>query len=136
MKRQITVLLADDNKRMRDTLKVVMTSMGNVTLLGEASNGEEVIQFAKEHSPDIILMDINMSPVNGFEATRKILKYNPDIKIIGVSLHTEPSYARNMLRLGAKGYITKSCPINEIIDAILIVAEGGQYIGKNIHGRL
>lgn len=99
-----------------------------------ATNGEEAIAMAGELKPDIILMDINMSPVNGFEATRKIIKLHPAIKIIGLSLHTEAAYCRNMLRLGAKGYVTKSSPYNDIIDAINIVAAGGKYIDKKITG--
>jgi DNA-binding NarL/FixJ family response regulator len=136
MKKQIAVLIADDNKIMRKTLSMLISGMEDVHLTGEASNGEEAIALAKEHSPDIILMDINMSPVNGFEATRKILMQNPAVKIIGLSLHTEPSYARNLLNLGAKGYVTKSAAHEEIIEAIRIVAAGGKYIDKGIEGSL
>ena len=69
-----------------------------------------------------------MAPVNGFEATRKILKHSPHTKIIGLSVHKQPSYAKNILQLGAKGYVTKSSPHKEIIQAILDVAEGKEYI--------
>lgn len=117
---------------MRQVLKVLLSLEDNIKLLGEAINGEEAILLAGELQPDIILMDINMSPVNGFEATRKILKQFPAIKIIGLSLHKEASYCKNMLRLGARGYITKVSPHKEIITAIIEVAGGGKYIDKNI----
>jgi DNA-binding NarL/FixJ family response regulator len=100
----------------------------NFKLVGEAESGEEAILLAKELSPDIILLDINMAPINGFEATRKILKQSPSAKIIGLSVHKQPSYAKNILQLGAKGYITKSSPHKEIIYAIMQVAEGKEYI--------
>jgi len=134
MKKQITVLIADDNKLMRETLSMLITVTENLQLVAQARNGDEVIALASEFSPDVILMDINMSPVNGFEATRKILKQNPAAKIIGLSLHKKPSYAKNMMQLGAKGYVTKSAPHEEIIEAIRKVADGGKHIDKNIAG--
>ena len=136
MKKQITVLIADDNQLMRETLRIVIGFIENATLIGEAVNGKEAIALAKELSPDIILMDVNMSPVNGFEATRKILKQNPAAKIIGLSLHKEVSYAKNMMKLGARGYVTKSSPHHEIIEAIEKVAAGEKYIDKGLAGRI
>ena len=136
MRKHITILIADDNDLMQQTLGKIVAGIHGVILVQEARNGEETIAMAREHSPDIILMDINMSPINGFEATRKILKENPDIKIIGLSLHNQPSYARNMLQLGAKGYVSKTAHHNEIIEAIIKVAAGGKYIAKDIEGKL
>jgi DNA-binding NarL/FixJ family response regulator len=132
MKKQITILIADDNNLMRRTLSVLISGMKDAVLAGEAANGEEAIALAGELLPDIILMDINMSPVNGFEATRKILIQNRAAKIIGISLHNRPSYTKNMLKLGAKGYITKTAPHYEIIEAINTVASGGKYISRDI----
>lgn len=121
---------------MWKALSILISETKGLQLAGVARNGEETIAFAQELSPDIILMDINMSPVNGFEATRKILKHNPAVKIIGLSLHTEPTYARNMLKLGVKGYVTKSAPHQEIIEAIIKVAAGGKYIDKGLAGKI
>ncbi|MEK7226670.1 MAG: response regulator transcription factor [Bacteroidota bacterium] len=132
----IAILIADDNKLMRQTLKLIIAGIHDTRLVGEATNGEEAIALAKEHLPDIILMDINMTPVNGFEATRKILKDDPSIKIIGLSLHNQPSYAKNMLQLGAKGYISKNSNHNEIIKAIQKVAAGEKYIAPDIEEKL
>ncbi len=128
MDRAITILIADDNKYIRETIRFLLSRFKNFELLGEAESGEEAILLAKKLSPEIILIDINMSPINGFEATRKILKQNPSIKIIGLSVHKQPSYAKNILQLGAKGYVTKSSPHKEIIHAILQVSEGKEYI--------
>lgn len=136
MEKQITVLIADDNSFIRESLRILLSPLKDITLIGEAKNGEETIIMAHEFCPAIIIMDINMSPVNGFEATRKILKQNPGIKIIGLSLHTEPSYCKNLLRLGAKGYLTKSAPHTEIIDAIKAVAAGGKYIDQSLKDSL
>jgi len=134
MQKETTVIIADDNRYMRETLKVILSPLENLRLVGEATNGEEIIKLAAAINPDIILLDINMSPVNGFEAARKILKQNPSIRIIALSLHQDASYCRNMIRLGAKGYVTKSSPYKDIIAAINEVAGGGKYFDKNIPG--
>jgi len=136
MQELITVLIADDNAHTRETLRVMLNALENIELAGEACNGEEAIQMAAELKPHVMLMDINMSPVNGFEATRKILKQNSSIRIIALSLHKEVSYCRNMLRLGAKGYVSKSSSYAEIVEAIKEVAAGGKYIDKSIAGLL
>lgn len=136
MAKQVTVLIADDNNFVRESLRVLFSEDADIKLVGEAKNGEEAILLARELCPAIILMDINMSPVNGFEATRKILKENPAVKIIGLSLHKEASYCKNMLRLGAKGYLIKSAPYNEILLAIKDVAAGGKYVDKDLEGNV
>ena len=136
MEKQITVLIAEDNTLMRNTLKRLIADAPGIMTLAEASNGQQAISLASELSPDIILMDINMSPVNGFEATRKIVSHNPAARIIGLSLHTEISYIKNLLQLGAKGYLTKKASPAEIINAIKIVAAGGAYIDSSLAGKL
>ena len=128
MNKKITILIADDNGFIRETLRFLISRIDHFKLIGEATNGQEAISMAENLFPDIILIDINMSPVNGFEATRKIIKQSPSAKIIGLSVHTELSYARNILQLGAKGYITKNSPHKEIIHAIEEVATGKEYI--------
>ena len=128
MEKAITILIADDNKYIRETIRFLLSRFANLKLVGEAESGEEAISLAKQLNPDVVLIDINMSPVNGFEATRKILKQNPLAKIIGLSVHKQPSYAKNILQLGAKGYVTKSSPQKEIILAIQKVSEGKEYI--------
>jgi DNA-binding NarL/FixJ family response regulator len=136
MKRKIKVLIADDNLIMRKTLSQFISESEFLFKVGEASNGEEAIALAKQLSPDIILMDISMSPVNGFEATRKILKSDSTARIIGLSMHKEASYARNMLNLGARGYVTKSSLHEEIIGAIIKVNAGEIFIDKNLEGEM
>lgn len=128
MDKAITILIADDNKYIRETIRFLISRIDNFQLVGEAESGEEAISLAKQLSPDVILIDINMAPINGFEATRKILKQSPSAKIIGLSVHKQPSYAKNIIQLGAKGYVTKSSPHKEIINAITQVSEGKEYI--------
>ena len=96
MDKAITILIADDNKYIRETIRFLLSRFKNLKLVGEAESGEEAIQLAKQLRPEILLIDINMSPINGFEATRKILKQDPLIKIIGLSVHKQPSYAKSL----------------------------------------
>jgi two-component system, NarL family, invasion response regulator UvrY len=128
MDNAITILIADDNKYIRETMRFLISRVSHLKLIGEAESGEEAITLTSQLHPDIVLIDINMSPVNGFEATRKMLKQNPSVKIIGLSVHKQPSYAKNILQLGAKGYVTKSSPHKEIIHAIMEVYQGKEYI--------
>ena len=136
MDKAITILIADDNKYIRETIRFLLSRYDNLKLVGEAESGEEAIALAKQLSPDVVLIDINMSPINGFEATRKILKQNPATKIIGLSVHKQPSYAKNILQLGAKGYVTKSSPHKEIIQAIIQVAGGKDYVCSELGEQL
>jgi DNA-binding NarL/FixJ family response regulator len=132
MLNRATVLIADDNLFFRESLREVLSGSEEFILGGEATNGEEAISLTKEISPDIILMDINMPVVNGLEATPRILRENPHVKIIALSLHKEYVYCRKMMELGAKGYIIKTTPFTEIIVALKEVAAGGEYIDLNL----
>jgi two-component system invasion response regulator UvrY len=135
MRKEVAVIIADDNHLMRGSLRLIISSMQEATLIGEATNGEEALKLCREKAPDVILMDINMSPVNGFEATRKIIKEFPSVKVIALSMHNKVSYAKNMLKLGACGYVCKSSPHSDIIDAIATVMEGGVFIDKGLQGQ-
>ncbi len=125
---KITVLLVDDHRLIRDSWSFILSSDARFQVIGETSSGEEAIEMAKEKRPDIILMDVNMSPVNGFDATKQIRKLSPASKIIGVSMHSMPAYAKRMLQLGAMGYVTKNSSKDEMINAILEVNGGRKYI--------
>jgi DNA-binding NarL/FixJ family response regulator len=130
---EITIILADDNPHMRKSLRVLLTPCENFRVIGEAINGLEAVALVKDLRPSILLLDINMTPMNGFEAAEKISTNYPETKIIALSLHKQVSYCRNMLRMGASGYVTKSSSYQEIIDAINEVAAGGRYIDRSIN---
>ncbi len=125
---KIRVILVDDHKMIRETWKMLLESDKRISVVAECSSGQEAIEKAASLNPDVMLMDINMTPMNGFEATREIVKQNPEIKIIGVSINNQPVYLRNMLQAGAKGYVTKNSSREEMITAIIEVCEGKSYI--------
>src|SRR5687767_167139 len=105
---KISILLVDDHRLIRDSWSFILNSDPRFEVIAETSNGDEAISIAREKKPAIILMDVNMTPVNGFDATREIRKISPDSKIIGISMHSMPAYAKRMLQLGAMGYVTKN----------------------------
>ena len=129
---RITILLVDDHKLIRDSWSFILNSDPRFVVVGETSSGEEAIEMATEKRPRIILMDVNMSPVNGFDATKQIHKISPDSRIIAVSMHTMPAYAKRMLQLGAMGYVTKNSSKDEMIKAIVEVDSGKKYICEEV----
>jgi DNA-binding NarL/FixJ family response regulator len=136
VKSKIKILIVDDNKLIRESLQLFLSSHENLSIVGEAENGEQAILMAGSNIPDIVIMDINMSPMNGFETTRKISEQYPSVKIIGFSMHTELSYCRDFLELGAKGYLVKIGQPSEIIEAIEEVNKGNIYVCKQLRGKL
>jgi DNA-binding NarL/FixJ family response regulator len=129
---KITILLVDDHKLIRDSWSFILNSDPRFLVIGETSSGEEAIEIAREKRPNIILMDVNMSPVNGFDATKQIHKISPESRIIAVSMHTMPAYAKRMLQLGAMGYVTKNSSKEEMIAAIIEVRNGKKYICEEV----
>lgn len=128
----IRVIIVDDHQMVRETWKMILQNCDGIEVITECSSGADAISLAGSLNPDVMLMDINMSPVNGFEATRKILKSSPHIKIIGISVNNQPGYAKNMVQLGAKGYVTKNSSKEEMIKAIHEVMKGKTFICKEV----
>lgn len=131
-RKTIRVVIVDDHDLVRQTWKMLLQQAEGIEVICDYASGADAINEVPSQNAHVILMDINMSPVNGFEATRKILKTVPHIKIIGVSVNNQPSYAKNMMQLGAKGYVTKNSTKEEMIHAINEVMKGKTYICKEV----
>ncbi|HEV2355112.1 MAG TPA: response regulator transcription factor [Puia sp.] len=128
----IKLIIVDDHFHVRRAWSWVLNQVPRLNVIAECTNGQEAIEAAKNLRPDVILMDINMRPVNGIEATRSIREFAPDMKIIGVSVQAERSYVNEMLRNGANGYVTKNSPSTEMVTAIDEVLAGNTYICEEI----
>lgn len=126
------ILIADDHGVMREGLKVLIDNQPGMEVVGQAENGQEAIQLAEQLSPDVILMDIAMPDMNGVEAARFILKANPEIRIIALSVHSDKNFVTEMLKAGASGYVLKSCLFDEVLRAIQTVGAGGHYLSPRI----
>lgn len=129
---KITILLVDDHKLIRESWAFILNRDDRFRVIGETSNAEEAIGIAKSKAPKIVLMDINMSPVNGFETTKLVRKFSPGSKIIAISMHSMPVYARKMFQMGAMGYVTKNSSKDELLTAILEVYKGRKYICEEV----
>ena len=129
---KITIIIADDHKLIRETWSHILNTDDRFQVVGECSNGEEAVEMAKKLRPRILLMDINMSPLNGIEATQLVRKFAPATKVIGVSMHSQPAYVKKMLKIGASGYVTKNSPKDEMLAAIVEVDKGNRFICSEV----
>lgn len=129
---KITILLVDDHKLIRDSWSFILNSDTRFEVIGETDDVAKAVQMAADMKPFIVLMDINMSPVNGFEATKMILRSSPESKVIGISMHSMPAYAKRMIQVGAQGYVTKNSSKDELIEAILEVRNGNKYMCEEV----
>ncbi|HLZ88685.1 MAG TPA: response regulator transcription factor [Puia sp.] len=128
----INLIIVDDHFHVREAWSWVLNQVPGFNVIAQCANGQEAIEAAQRLQPDVMLMDINMNPVNGIEATRTIRKFAPDIKIIGVSVQAERSYVNEMLRNGANGYVTKNSSSQEMVTAIDEVLAGKTYICEEV----
>ncbi|MCU7549106.1 response regulator transcription factor [Chitinophagaceae bacterium LB-8] len=132
----ITIMIVDDHTLIREAWTTYFNTNPLFHVIAEAGNGEEAIELVKQLDPDVILMDINLPGMNGIEATEQIRKAAPSAKILAVSLHTQPSYARKIMQKGALGYVTKNSSVNEMTRAILTILNGQKYVCGEIKNKL
>jgi two-component system, NarL family, invasion response regulator UvrY len=125
-------MIVDDHTLIRETWSFLLGKNENFEVVAECGNGERAIELARDKRPDVVLLDINMAPMSGFDVLKMIRKYSPSSKIIGVSMHSQPAYAKKMLRLGAKGYVTKNSPRNEMMLAITEVSNNHVYVCQEV----
>lgn len=129
---KITVLIVDDHTLIRETWSFLLGRNENFEVIAEVGDGQKAIDIARDKRPNIVLLDINMTPLNGFDVLKMIRKQSPGSKVIAVSMHSQPAYAKKMLRMGAKGYVTKNSPRQEMLDAIMEVHNGNNYICQEV----
>jgi DNA-binding NarL/FixJ family response regulator len=129
---KISILIADDHTLVRETWSFILNTDPRFQVVAESGSGEEAVELARQLRPDIVIMDINLPGINGIEATQLIRKSSPSSKILGVSLHTQPTYARKMIQKGAMGYVTKNSSREEMFKAIIEIHEGKKYICEEI----
>ena len=129
---KITILIADDHTLVRETWSFIFNTDPRFTVVAESGSGEEAVELARKLRPNVVIMDINLPGINGIEATQQIRKFSPGSRILGVSLHTQPTYARKMIQKGASGYVTKNSSRDEMFKAILEIQSGKKYICDEI----
>lgn len=129
---QIRILLADDHNVLRDGMRLLLERQPGFSVVGEAADGREVVQLAKEQSPDVVVMDIAMPNMNGIEATRRIVEKNPETGVVILSMHYDESYVIRSLKAGARAYLLKDAVKTELISAIQAVVQGRSFFSPKI----
>ena len=130
--RRIRVLLADDHAVVRHGFARIVQGEPDLEVAGEASNGREALDMARELKPDVVVMDVSMPELNGIEATRRLLKECPRTRVLALSMHKDGVFVREMLRAGASGYLPKDSIDRELIAAVRALAAGDGYLSPSI----
>ena len=125
--KKLRILLADDHKMVREGLRLLIDSQPDMRVVGEAANGREVLQRARELKPDVVVMDLSMPELNGLQATERLKAESPEIKVVAITANEDESYLRQLCKVGAVGYVLKRSAGDELVKAIGLVAKGGVY---------
>src|SRR5271155_2229916 len=121
--RLITIVIADDQGLVRAGLKVILESETDMSVVGEAANGQEAIDQVARYSPDVILMDVQMPLLNGLDATRRILATSAS-RVLMLTTFDEDEYIFQALQAGASGFMLKDCPTSQLVEAVRTVVSG------------
>ena len=129
---KIKIIIADDSPEFRNGLKQFLIQEFPVDIIGEASNGEDFLKLPNLHDAEIILMDIMMPKLNGINATKKLLRENPGLKVIAVTMHAEKAYLIELVNAGFKGCIFKNNIFDEITEAIAKILNNELHFPNNL----
>jgi len=134
MKQRIRLLLCDDHTLFREGIKAILKDEATIEIVGEAADGRQAVAKALQLRPDVVLMDIAMPDLSGFDATRRILQNNAQnnakAKVIILTMYEEEEVINRCLAAGASGYVLKDAPRAHLIHAIDVVNKGGQYMSS------
>lgn len=133
---RIRILIADDHTIFRSGLKLLFSSEPEFDVIAEAEDGAHAIELAHQLQPDVVLMDIGMPGINGYEATKTIKADNPDVNILVLTMHRSEEYFFKMLDAGASGYVLKGAETEELIQAVQTVARGDAFLYPSMVRRL
>lgn len=123
----ISVVVADDHGIVREGLRRLLESESDLEVLGEASDGREVLEQVEKHSPEVVVLDITMPRLGGLETLERMRADHPSVKVILLSVHSDPPFIQSAIALGADGYVLKNGRAAEIVTAIRAVQKGGSY---------
>lgn len=135
---KISVVLADDHTMIRQGLRKIIESTADIQVVGEVVNGLEVLGEVEQKSPDILVLDINMPGKNGFEIIKdfQIMGYSAKTKILVLSMHPEEKFALRSIKAGASGYLSKESAVEELLNALRKIGNGGKYITASLAEKL
>ena len=132
----IKVLIADDHPMIREGLKKTLRDEVGIEVVGEAKNGREVLSFVEEHELSVVLMDLSMPELTGFDVLKELKMSHPKLPVLILSMHPEDRFAIRALKVGASGYLTKDSAPLELVNAIRKVVNGGKYVSPTLAEKL
>ena len=132
----IRLVLVDDHDIVRTGIAHIIEKERDIEIVGEAGDGEDGLRLIRQCKPDVVLMDVNMPRLGGLEATRRMHKSMPEVRVIILTVHSEAPFPSHLLDAGASGYLTKGCAAEDLLAAIRAVHRGQKFIGKDIAQRL
>src|SRR6185503_13560746 len=136
MTNRLRILLADDHAIVRQGLKLLIDAQPDMTVVGEAADGDAVVAQAQELQPDVVVMDISMPGTSGLAATRTLKQRQPGLVVLVLTRHDEETYLQALLRAGASGYVLKQSPPPQLLKAIRAVMSGGIYLDPAVTARV
>ena len=125
---RIRILIADDHLLLRQGLQVLIETEPDMVVVGQADSGKSIVRLTLAEQPDVVVMDVSMPGGDGIEATAQILRDCPTVRVVGLSRHSDPGYARRLFEAGAVGYVVKKTSVVELVKAIRVVFAGGIYV--------
>lgn len=132
----IRIVIADDHALLRGGLRMLLEKEPSMELVGEASNGSETLEVVKATRPNVLLLDVSMPGRGGLDIVKELKQQNPDLHILMLTAHPEDHFAIRCLRNGADGYLTKELAVDQLVEAILKVQQGGKYISAELAEQL
>ncbi len=133
---KLRVLIADDHMVVREGLKTLVNAQADMHVVGEADNGRTAVQLAVELKPDVLVMDVSMPEMGGAEATERLRRECPQVKVLALTFYEDRSYLRQMLDAGAAGYVLKRAVMEELVHAVRTVAAGGSYLDQTLANKV
>lgn len=132
----IRALLCDDHSLVRMGFRLLLQNAGDITVVAEAASGEEARRLYALHKPDLLVLDLALGGASGIETTIRLLAHYPDAQVLGLSAHEDPSFVAQMLKAGARGYLSKRTAPETLVEAVRSVARGERYLDPKLAGRI
>ena len=129
------ILIVDDHAVVREGLRRLLTAHFDVTVL-EAADVDRALEIFAQDAPSLLILDLNLEGTGGLEMLRRLLRTAPEARVVIFSMHHDPVYAVKALKAGAKGYVAKSAPVEELVEGVRTVAAGGQYVDRELASRI
>lgn len=132
----LRVLLVDDHRLMREGLRKILEGTPGIQVVGEAEDGQSALAAVAASRPDVVVMDVGMKGMNGIEATQRLRKEQPQVRVVALSTHADKRYVRNMIRAGAAAYVLKESASDDLLRAVQAASRGEHYLSPRITGSL